>query len=133
MPQNPVDRVTGLTGNDPRTRDFLYGSGLAAVHARSRSRADIWEALREREVYATSGPRILLWFDLVTPLGNHFPMGSERVQEDNPRFEVRAVGSFEQEPGCPDWARYGLSEERLEWLCRGRRVWQGEFQPVGLF
>jgi hypothetical protein len=128
MPQNPHGRVTGLTGNDPRTRDFLYGSGLAVVHARSRSRADIWAALREREVYGTSGPRILLWFDLVTRYGNRFPMGSERVQESEPRFEVRAVGSFEQKPGCPDWARYGLSDERLEWLCRGECYHPGEMR-----
>jgi hypothetical protein len=32
---------------------------------------------------------------------------------------VRAVGSFEQEPGCPDDATAALSPERLARLCKG--------------
>jgi hypothetical protein len=35
-----------------------------------------------------------------------------------PIFQVRAVGSFEQHPGCPDYADQ-LSPERLERLCMG--------------
>ena len=37
----------------------------------------------------------------------------------NPRFRVRAAGSFKQQPGCPDHATRGLTPERLERLCRG--------------
>ncbi len=127
MPQRPGSAPTGLTGNDPRTRDFLYSSGLAAVHARGRTREAIWDALQRREVYGTSGPRILLWFDLLSEDGSRLPMGSQRVLADGiPRLEVRAVGSLEQRPGCPESATAALGTERLDWLCRGECYHPGE-------
>ena len=46
-------------------------------------------------------------------------MGGEVIQSRNPRFEVRAAGSFVQQAGCPDESESGLSQERLERLCRG--------------
>ena len=36
-----------------------------------------------------------------------------------PIFQVRAVGSFQQKPGCPDHARQALGAERLEQVCLG--------------
>jgi hypothetical protein len=85
-----------------RGASFLYPGGLVAVHAAARDRRSVWDALVRREVYGTSGPRILLWFDLV-----------------NPAFEVRAVGSFVQRPGCPPESLAALSAERIESLCLG--------------
>jgi hypothetical protein len=120
-PQSPLPpkrEQIGITGSDSRVGSFLYPGGLAAVHARGRSREAIWEALHRREVYATSGPRILLWFELQNAAGGPAPMGAEVALSETPRFEARAVGSFVQRPGCPEWARGGLRPERLQRLCR---------------
>jgi hypothetical protein len=46
-------------------------------------------------------------------------MGSKLHLMENPRFEVRAVGSFVQKPGCPDDSLRALGEDRLAALCRG--------------
>ncbi len=103
-----------------RQASFFMTGGLAAVHADGRSREQIWQALERREVYGTSGPRILLWFDLLNGPDGLAAMGSKVAGVAGaPRFRVRALGSFVQKPGCPDSARRGLSAERLAKLCRG--------------
>jgi hypothetical protein len=108
----------GLLETERQASFFLTG-GLVAVHAAGRSRDAIWDALQRREVYGTSGPRILLWFDLIDPdSGARSPMGSATRQRRAPLFQVRALGSLEQEPGCPDWAGEALGAERLAVLCR---------------
>ena len=112
-----------------RQASFFTTGGLVAVHSEGRDRGAIWEALRRREVYGTSGPRILLWFDLLNPPGSRgetLPMGGEARLAANPIFQVRAVGSFEQRPGCPDWAAEALGPERLEHVCRGECYYPGE-------
>jgi hypothetical protein len=75
--------------------------------------------VRRREVYGTSGPRILLWFDLLHGAGEALPMGSEVTLSDAPVFRARAAGSLEQAPGCPAHAVSALAPERLARLCRG--------------
>ncbi len=120
-PQRPRAPETGaisLSGNDLRISDFLYPGGIAAVHSTGRSREEIWAAMQRREVYGTSGPRILLWFDLLDDDGSRRPMGSHVERRGTPRFEVRAAGAPVQKPGCPSWVHDGLSAERLARLCR---------------
>ena len=121
----PFEFVAGRTAplgafEIERGSSFFLNGGLAAVHASGRDRDSIWEAMERREVYGTSGPRILLWFDLVNaPDAVRRPMGSEIALAAAPTFEVRAVGSFEQAPGCADDSISALGPERLMKLCQG--------------
>lgn len=117
------DAVIGVTQrltavDFERAASFFLTGGLVAVHSDGRDRAAIWSSLKRREVYGTSGERILLWFDLLADNGA-IPMGSEVELATAPHFRVRAVGSFKQKPGCPDVSLQSLSPERLQYLCRG--------------
>ena len=89
-----------------------------AVHSHGRDRNSIWQAMERKETYATSGPRILLWFDQLLD-EKVAPMGSQLLGTDNPTFRVRALGSFVQKPGCPEDAVNILGEQRLQRLCQG--------------
>ena len=102
-----------------RASSFLITGGLVAVHAEGRDRDAVWDGLQRREVYGTTGPRILLWFDWMDGEGRRRPMGSEGVAMETPRFEVRAVGSFEQKPGCPETSLSSLGASEVARLCKG--------------
>ncbi len=101
-----------------RSSAYLATGGLVAAHSTGRDRQSIWEALQRKEVYATSGRRILLWFDLIDG-ERRVPMGQVVRRSDPPRFRVRAAGSFEQKPGCPASAIAALGEERTRRVCLG--------------
>ncbi len=128
---------------DDRQGSFYFSGGLAAVHARGRDREAVWDALSRRETYATSGDRILLWFDHIDAREQRWPMGSEvkvavavaadaevdpkRDAEADaergaaaspPRFEARALGAQRQQPGCPDFVHDALPADRIASLCR---------------
>ena len=100
-----------------RQSSFFTTGGLAAVHVENRSRKGIWDSFKRRETYATSGPRILLWFNLIDTTGS-LPMGTETSKKDNPVFEVKAIGSFKQKPGCPDYKLGNLSSKQIQTLCK---------------
>jgi hypothetical protein len=129
-PQRPhsVESIRSLRGllDTDREASFMYPGGSVAVHASGRDRGAVWDALMRREAYGTSGPRILLWFELVNAPGGPAPMGSEVRLAETPVFEVRAAGDFVQQPGCPEASVRGLAPERLERLCRGECYHPGD-------
>ena len=102
-----------------RVSSFVYPGGILAVHAKGRGKDAIWSALKNKNVYGTSGPRILLWFDLINSPQGKAPMGSEITMSQNPRFVVKAAGSFIQDSGCSSESVDALSSDRLEYLCAG--------------
>lgn len=125
------DNRMGQLFDTEREASFMYPGGIVAVHATGRGRRSIWDALMRREVYGTSGPRILLWFDLVSEAGERTPMGSEIATRGAPSFVVRAAGSLVQQPGCPDESISALSAERLHHLCRDECHHPGDTrQPI---
>ncbi|MCA3254196.1 MAG: DUF3604 domain-containing protein [Alphaproteobacteria bacterium] len=120
IPQSKLMEMGGfqLTEFERQTSFFLTG-GIAAVHAKDRTRGAIWDAMQRRQVYATSGPRIQLWFRKLEDGGKAVPMGGIVESEKNPTFEVVALGAFKQKPGCPDFDKQGMDKERLKSLCSG--------------
>ncbi|MBW1882613.1 MAG: DUF3604 domain-containing protein [Deltaproteobacteria bacterium] len=104
-----------------RASSFFLTGGLIAVHAQGRNRNQIWDALQRREVYGTSGPRIMLWFDLMNATGTsggRVAMGGRSALARPPIFQVRATGSLVQKPGCPQESHDALGAEGIERLCR---------------
>ncbi|WP_162932165.1 DUF3604 domain-containing protein [Solimonas sp. K1W22B-7] len=125
-PQQPREFTLGSgpynflqTAETERQASFFYTGGLVAVHAPGRGRDQIWDALQRKEVYGTSGPRMLLWFDLIGADGQRHPMGSELQGRDVPRFRVKAQGAFVQKPGCPAWTEAAIGPQRIQQLCGG--------------
>jgi hypothetical protein len=103
-----------------RAGSFFLNGGLVAVHAEGRDRDAIWNAMERKEVYGTSGPRILLWFDLLNAPGSRgrpIAMGGQTALDTEPIFRVSAAGSFEQKPGCPDEAAEALGPDRMARVC----------------
>jgi hypothetical protein len=119
FPEQPSLIAGESQPDSERNSSFTYPGGIVGVHARSRSKEDIWEALKNKRTYGTSGPRMLLWFELLTSNGESLPMGSELTMIEAPTFKVKAAGSYKQKPGCPSDSVSNLSNERLDYLCAG--------------
>ena len=103
--------------NMERQQSFYLTGGLVAAHSEGRGREAIWEALNRKQVYATSGDRILLWFDLLDEEQGKIPMGSEVSRGSTPRFRVSAAGALRQLPGCPEYVTQALGAARQRSLC----------------
>ena len=110
------DNLTWLLPPE-RGASFYSTGGLVAVHAPKLERNAIYNSLYQREVYATSGERILLWFNLLDSENGITPMGRERNISQKPQFEVTAIGSFKQKPGCPEYVHTAMSPEEISRLC----------------
>ena len=130
QPLETPSPISGTLLGFERGASYYYTGGLIAVQAEGRDRNSIWEALEQRRVYGTSGDRILLHFDLVNDPEDPRPMGSEVEVSTAPRFQARAVGAFEQEPGCPGDVVEKLGSERLERLCLGECYNPGETRRI---
>ncbi len=111
-PDELLQRGFGATEQE-RQASFWTTGGLAAVHSEGRSREEIFDAIKRRETYGTSGARILLWFN--TKKG--VPMGGTTKQSRSPVFEVKAVGAHKQKPGCADETVDALGADRIQKLC----------------
>jgi hypothetical protein len=109
-----MEKITGVVpstdGSDPSIRHYQsLASGLAAVWSRENTRESIFDAMRRREVYATTGTRITVrvfagWHyeesDVQRPdfaahgYANGIPMGGDLTNAPDgaaPTFLVRAL------------------------------------------
>ena len=64
--------------------------GLTAFRAPELTRDAIWDALKARHLYGTSGPRILIDLDV-----NGHAIGSEPELSETPQIQARVVGTTE--------------------------------------
>ena len=150
---SPERRVNGS-----RSRMNFSASGLAGVWAKENTRESIYETLRRKETWATTGPRIIVrffgGFDMndVTPgaagwvaaaYKKGVPMGGELKASDAngaPTFAVWAIkdaesGHLDRIQIVKGWSQDGKSHEKVYDVCwSGNRTPDpatGKLPPVG--
>ncbi len=113
-------------------RRFSAG-GLAGVWAEANTRADIFDALRRRETFGTSGSRIKLRFfagsyaekmgdsadALAAAYANGVPMGSDLIGLEKPTFWVWAG----QDPSAPALDRIQVIKGWIENGKEKQKIW----------
>jgi hypothetical protein len=68
--------------------------GLAAIVAEDDTRGAIYDALKRRLCWATTGPRIVLWFRRgATRMGGEFTAGEKGEKAEAPPYSAFAVGT----------------------------------------
>jgi hypothetical protein len=98
-----------------RSSSFFLTGGLVAVHASGRDRDAIWDALEKKQVYATSGPRILLWFDLLNPPGSSgrsLGMGGRARMTTDPVTPCSRCVRWARSSSCPAAPRRPATRSR---------------------
>jgi hypothetical protein len=158
-----MEKITGvvpsLDGSDPSIRHYeSLASGLAAVWTRENTRESIWDAMKRREVYATTGTRITVrvfagWHfaesDAARPdfaahgYANGVPMGSDLTAAADgtaPTLLVRAIrdpdgANLDRVQVVKGWrdAKGGLHERVYDVACSdGREIVERRCDtPVG--
>lgn len=85
---------------------YYYPGGIAGVHVPLTGEVDretVFDAIKNRHIFATTGPRIQLWFQLVNGPEGEAPQGSTiRGFTDEPQFWVKAIGAPVEVWDCPD-------------------------------
>ena len=85
-----TDGVMGRPGADHPGHGLIRNvpNGLTGVYAADLTREGLWEALRARRCYATTGERILLAVDV-----DGHPMGSEYETSGHPTVSLQVTGT----------------------------------------
>ncbi|RMF18608.1 MAG: DUF3604 domain-containing protein [Candidatus Dadabacteria bacterium] len=99
-----------------RVASYFYPGGLVAVHADRRTRESIWEGLKRRETYGTSGPRISLWF-WAAANDTEVTMGGRLAANASPVFQFEALGGPVEQPGCSDATTARWGQSTVENIC----------------
>jgi len=84
----PENKVRGPVTPELDEHFITYGSGLTAVRAGELTRPAIWDAVRSRYCYATTGSRIYMDFEV-----NGARMGEETEASGEMEISVRAAGT----------------------------------------
>ena len=93
----------GFGATEQELASFWTTGGLAAACGR-RSREEIFDAIKRRETYGTSGPRILLLFNTK----DGAPMGGTTKRNGSPVFDVKAAVRISKSRLCRGYGgRFG--------------------------